>query len=208
MNFILVLVLLLPMCGFAAAVPSTYQIERGNFRLTYDERGVTGLANPHDPFTAQILSPGQHLGLIVRYRTGDGDWLELPMSEAPATASRENDKLIYTKTAPNGCLQVTQTFQTDGTALDWNIELQTATNSPVEIGDLAISVPAAGPRGEQPRDIFERGFIKHQFISGNGSFLYFVRASGAPPFLLVTVRPGTRLEYFAEGGGGRGSALV
>src|SRR5262249_34914553 len=65
-----------------------------------------------------------------------------------------------------------------------------------------------GPRGEDSKTIFEHGFLKHQFISGDGSFLYFVRASGVPPFLLVTVHPGTRFEYFAGGGGGRGSALV
>jgi hypothetical protein len=34
-----------------------------------------------------------------------------------------------------------------------------------------------GPRGENPSQIFEHGFLKHQFISGDGSFLYFVRAS-------------------------------
>src|SRR5262249_30696371 len=41
-------------------------------------------------------------------------------------------------------------------------------------------------------------------------FLYFVRASGAPPFLMVTVHPGTKLEYFTSAGpgGGRGAAQV
>jgi hypothetical protein len=40
--------------------------------------------------------------------------------------------------------------------------------------------------------------------------VYFVRASGVPPFLLVTVKPGTKLEYSGAGGpsGGRGSAQV
>jgi hypothetical protein len=91
--------------------------------------------------------------------------------------------------------------------LDWDIALQAATNSPVEIGDLAINIPVVGPRGEEPKEIFEHGFLKHQFISGNGSFLYFVRASGVPPFLIVTVKPGTKLEYFAAGFG-RGGAQV
>ena len=41
--------------------------------------------------------------------------------------------------------------------------------------------------------------MKHQFISGNGSFLYFIRASGAPPFLIVTVKPGTKLISITAG---------
>src|SRR5262249_31311531 len=90
---------------------------------------------------------------------------------------------------------------------DWQLELEATTNTPVEVGDLAIQVPVAGPRGEQPKDIFEHGFLRHQFISGDGSFLYYVRASGAPPFLLITVRPGTHLEYFT-GGAGRGGGPI
>jgi hypothetical protein len=115
--------------------------------------------------------------------------------------------LVYTNQAVDVPLRLTETFDARDAALDWNIELETTTEIPVEIGDLAVQVSAAGPRGEQPRDIFERGFIRHQFISGNGSFLYFVRASSVPPFLLVTVRPGTRLEYFITGGG-RGGGPV
>src|SRR5207244_8136116 len=61
--------------------------------------------------------------------------------------------------------------------------------------------------GENPKEIFERGFLRHKFISGNGSFFYYVRASGAPPFLLLTTLPGTKLEYFGAAGG-RGGETV
>src|SRR6266566_6179460 len=114
-------------------------------------------------------------------------------------------RLVYSTGDP--ALKVTQTFNTSGNVLDWNIELEVITNSAIEVGDLAISLPMVGPRGEEPKAIFERGFLKHQFISGNGSFLYFVRASGTPPFLIVTVKPGTKLEYFM-GGFERGGAQV
>ena len=82
-----------------------------------------------------------------------------------------------------------------------------ATGQAVHVGDLGISIPVQGPTGATPADIFERGFLKHQFVSGAGSFFYYVRASGAPPFLLVTMRPGTKLEY-TGGGGGRGGGTV
>ena len=38
--------------------------------------------------------------------------------------------------------------------------------------------------------------------------MYYVRASGAPPFLLVTVHQGTKLEYFGDAANGRGGAPV
>ena len=182
------------------------EIEKGNFRLSYDERGVTALANPHDPFGAQILPSGQRLGLTVRFRTGDGEWQSLPAGKLQSAASSEN-QLVYVSDDSGNSLKATQTYKTDGSALDWNIKLESAGTAPVEIGDLSISIPAVGPRGEEPKEIFEHGFLRHQFISGNGSFLYFVRASGAPPFLIITVKPGTKLEYFTSGFG-RGGAQV
>src|SRR6185295_4312946 len=81
------------------------------------------------------------------------------------------------------------------------IDLESAGKTAVTIGDLGISIPAQGTNGATPADIFERGFLKHQFVSGSGSFFYYVRASGAPPFLLVTVKPGTKLEYTGAGRG-------
>jgi hypothetical protein len=180
-------------------------IEKGSFRLSYDERGIAGLANPQDPFGAEIVPRGQRLGLTVKFKMEDGDWREITSSFAEASANEA--RVTYTNSAADASLKVTQIFKTNGVALDWDISLEATTNSPVEIGDLAINIPVVGPRGEEPKEIFEHGFLKHQFISGDGSFIYFVRASGTPPFLIVTVKPGTKLEYFT-GGFGRGGAQV
>ena len=187
------------------AEKSTGTVVRGDFRISYDERGITGLANPQDPFRAEMLQRGQRLGLAVKFKTNDGNWQDIAAGNPERSA--DESRLIYTTCATNNALKVTETFTIDGAALDWDIALEAGTNAAVEIGDLAISIPVAGPRGEEPKEIFEHGFLRHQFISGNGSFLYFVRASGTPPFLLVTVKPGTKLEYFT-GGFGRGAAQV
>jgi hypothetical protein len=182
----------------------TGTIEKGNFRVAYDERGINGLANPHDAFGAEMIPGGQRLGLSLKYKTDEGDWRDIP---SYIVSSADEARVIYTSGTTNSPLKVVQTFKTDGTVLDWDIALEATTNSAVKIGDLAINIPVVGPRGEEPKEIFEHGFLKHQFISGNGSFLYFVRASGMPPFPIVTVKPGTKFEYFA-GGFGRGGAQV
>jgi hypothetical protein len=190
-----------------AAELTVSPLETGSFLIAFDEHGVTGLANPKDPFGAQMLAAGQRLGVLVRFRTGGTNWLELPSNQMRLARAPSAAELVYTNESPKAPLKLTETFTIDGATLDWNLDLETATNVPVEISDLALQVPVAGPRGEQPKDIFERGFLRHQFISGDGSFLYFVRASGVPPFLLMTVRPGTWLEYFAGGGGRSGGPV-
>ena len=198
-------------------------VEKGDFRFSCDERGLFGLAHPRDPFGATLMpasaagrggqgpggKPGRPpvLGLVVRYRpSGSGDWVDLargPKWEARPAAGT----VTYASGGPDVPLSVVETFRTDGRVLDWTIALKTTGPSPVEVGDLGIDFPVVGPMGENPAQIFERGFLRHQFVSGHGSFFYFIRASGAPPYLLVTVLPGTKLEYTA-GGGGRGGARV
>jgi len=147
------------------------------------------------------------LGLNLSYRTGAGEWINLTQRGPKWTASPENGTVTYANDGAQAPVRIVESYKTDGGVLDWTIDLERTGKTPVEIGDLGISIPVAGPSGENPTQIFERGFLRHQFISGHGSFFYFVRASGAPPFLLVTVRPGTKLEY-AGGGGGRGGAQV
>src|SRR6185436_11112672 len=185
--------------AIAASVAGN-ELEVGSFRIAFDERGITGLANPQDPFGAQLIPSGQRIILTVRSRMEqESEWKEVRSPDRVHTNSSAAGELVYSSSPTDGSIVVTQTFRTEGSKLDWNIDLENRTNTPVEVGDLAISLPIAGPRGEEPKAIFERGFLRHQFISENGSFVYFIRANGAPPFLMVTVQPGTKLEYFSGG---------
>jgi len=202
--------------GEALAGEPPVVIEKGDFRFACDERGVSGLANPNDPFKASVMPAASPraarppvLGLTVCYRMGKkGEWTDI-MSRGPEwKASPEIGMAVYASGGPGAPLKVVETYRTDGRVLDWTIALESTGPAPVEVGDLAVSIPAAGPYGEDPAQIFERGFLRHQFISGAGSFIYFVRASGAPPYLLVTVHPGTKLEYWTGGGRAGGQLFV
>lgn len=167
----------------------------GDFAFSFDERGVSLLRNPRDPFGATLTTPAGVLGLTLNYKTaGASTWTPVT-SRGAVTAAADGRGVTYVTpaTAP---LLVIETYATDGTSLDWTIDLS-ARGQAVHVGDLAISIPAQGASGATPADIFERGFLKHQFVSGAGSFFFYTRASGAPPFLLVTVKPGTKLEYQA-----------
>ena len=210
-------------CGVALALgPLTFVarasqsgagvVEKGDFRFAYDERGVSALGNPRDPFGATLTAAtggrgaaAPTLGLTIAYRVGGaGDWHTATARGSRLVASA--DSVTY-RSAADTPFSVTETYKTDGRALDWLVDLEATGKTAVTVGDLGISIPIVGPTGADPKQIFERGFLKHQFVSGYGSFFYFVRASGAPPFLLVTVKPGTKLEYTGSGGG-RGGAQV
>ncbi|NJD66767.1 MAG: hypothetical protein FIB00_16255 [Chloroflexi bacterium] len=210
------------------AQAATAVLERGDFRFSYDERGISGLGKPDDPYGAQVVpvaARGERAGagpppdsaaaradrgtlsLLVAYRGRGSEWRELPPRgewQAEATAG----EVRYRSGGGTEPVRVTERFRTDGRVLDWVIELSTTGATPVEVGDLGIAVPAAGPSGPTPQAIFERGFLRHQFVSGAGSFFFYTRASGAPPYLLVTALPGTKLEYFSAGGRAGGRVFV
>lgn len=176
------------------------------------------LRNPADPFAAVVTTPASSgrgtaapqpaatLGLTIAYQSrNDAGWTTIARRGA-MTASPESGTVRYS-TKGAGPPDVTETNATDGRTLDWTIDLA-ATGADVRVGDLGISVPVRCPTGENPAQIFERGFLKHQFVSGAGSFFFYVRASGAPPFLLVTAKRGTKLEYFTANGRSGGTLFV
>jgi hypothetical protein len=202
--------------AYPASGPQPVVIEKGDFRFACDERGVSALANPNDPFKATLMPVAGPraprapvLGLTVSCRTDrTGGWTEIASRGAEWKVSPEAGTATYASGGSGAPVKVFETFRTDGRTLDWTIDLESTAATPVEVGDLAISIPTVGPYGEDPAQIFERGFLRHQFVSGAGSFVYFVRASGAPPYLLVTVRPGTKLEYWTGGGRSGGQLFV
>ena len=162
-------------------------VTKGDFRFEFDQTGVSGLANPNDPFNARLTAPTStargggmtSLGLILSYRTGNaGNWVSMPRG-TPGPANPDGSGVTYATADPASPLKVVESYKTDGRVLDWTVDLE-AKNA-VEVGDLGISIPAQGPTGNTPADIFERGFLRHQFVSGAGSFFFYVRASGAPP---------------------------
>jgi len=189
------------------AGPASPQPQRvGDFVMSYDSRGLTGIAGARDQYGAQLLAPGGRLGVMLKYRVEGGDWLDLYQND-PVLRTPTPGTVVYTNDVSGTVLTSSQTFQTDGRVLDWTVDVANRVAEPVEIGDLALSLPWRAPGGEDPDTIFEKSWTKHQFISGHASFIYFVRPNGEPPYLVLTTKPGTKLEY-STSPGGRGNGFL
>jgi hypothetical protein len=193
---IFLLIVLFTLIVFQDTPALAAEMKNKSISFTYDEEGISGIASPIDPFGAMVTKPRQSLSLTLRYKTGSSDFQELNLRQAKMQAFPDEGIIKYTYADIQVPLKVVQTFKLKEESLDWDIEIRTTVNKNVTIGDLAISIPVVGPWGKTPKQIFEKGFVTHHFISGDGSFIYYVRACGAPPFLMVTTKPGTNLEYF------------
>src|SRR5262245_23511732 len=137
--------------------PPLNTITRASFTLAYDGRGITGISNPGDPYGAQFLAPGAHLGdPVVKYKTGDSEWADISTKERKLEADPENGSLVYSDIASASPLKLVQRFRTGGNSLDWTLEIEAVSKAPVQIGDLAIPIPWRFPAGENPETIFEK----------------------------------------------------
>ncbi|NLE34085.1 MAG: hypothetical protein GX622_03200 [Bacteroidales bacterium] len=200
--------LVLSLLIFGGAFPAVYGQEKGKvlqsekMRALVTADGLVSVTDPSDRHGADIISNRAPWGRIkIVYRSGDGPWIERPY-DRPGELIIEGNRAVLESDHTGDPVTLRQSFSLDGNVLHYEIEAGVRQGVEVEIGDLALYLPWSIARSENPDTIFERSFTKHHFISGNGSFLYFTRPSGEPPFLMILAAEGTGLEYFDGGRGG------
>lgn len=161
------------------------------WKIEYSDRGITSIVCNDDPYEANVI--GSMPDADVRFRMNEGVWQTVfNHREMEAT----ENMVKYTNYMPGMPFKLEQTFSFVDDALEWDIVIENRMWYNVEIGDIFIDLPVSSRPGYEQLDLFERGFLRHLFISGDGSFLFFTRRSGNPPYLIVTVKPGTSLEYY------------
>jgi hypothetical protein len=203
-------ILWLAVCVLApAAAFADGQLGDGEFAIQYGPRGITSLKRVNDAYDTEYLAANGVLGNVtVQYRmAGESNWV-LARDVAPSTEAAPGGNAVdYTigappTTAPTGGdsgaaqnLKATEAFQLSNGELTWTITLSNQGSQSMEIGDLALPMSMAestpGARGQ----IYTRKLIRHSFIAGNGSWVYWQRTNAAGPFLLMVPQGKTKIEY-------------
>ena len=129
----------------------------GSWDIKYDSLGITNLVSTQDVYNANLLGEGRLGDVVVTYKVKEGLWQTLPRGNRLMNVS--NDVLTYTDRGMGDAMVVTQTFRQERETLHWGIVLENRSSFPVEIGDLAVTIPWKGNSGEEPKEIFERSFI-------------------------------------------------
>jgi hypothetical protein len=166
-------------------------ISNESWKIGYDHTGITHLSSSDDAYETSVISRIIDAG--VKFRIDNNGWKSIDSSRQTDV---QRNKIIFTNYKEGEPLSMEQTFTLNNEVLDWDIVLENKVSQTVNIGDILISIPVRSSSGREPVDLFERGFLRHFFVSGDGSFLFFTKRSGNPPYLIITVKPGTSLEYF------------
>jgi hypothetical protein len=185
---------------FTSATALFSQAERAadshsQFDVKFNAGVIESLRQTGDSNHTEFVAAGRRVGdVIVKYRRGTEDWksAETASLGEAGTFSSSPDGAEYRIT--NGVaedLNVKVQFTRRADRLLWSLTLQNETAQPLEIGDLAFPLfisRMSGPGGKV--------LLKHSFISGDGSFLFWLRSDSAAPFLVMLPQDGTHLEYW------------
>ena len=181
-------------------------VTNDSWRLEYDYQGVTHISSPDDPFGANVLSGRADASIM--FRMNEGEWQQIfrrmttsyrPPEHEPSFARRYevgDDMVRFTDYKPGMPFSMEQTYRLAGDVLEWDIVFENQMFYNIDIADISISFPTSSASGDTQTDLFEGGYLTNTLVSGDGSFLLFSKRSGNPPYLLLTVKPGTSLEYF------------
>ncbi|HXN50134.1 MAG TPA: DUF5695 domain-containing protein [Bryobacteraceae bacterium] len=97
-------------------------------------------------------------------------------------------------------LEIGEAFALRDEEVEWSISLANKTAQPIEVGDLAVPLPFNTEYVWDKTETYTKRLIRHSFIAGNGSWVFWTRTNAEGPFLTLTPQQGTHFEYFDESG--------
>ena len=163
------------------------------FLLESEGGALTSLRFVGDAFATNYVATGQKLGHVeVTWRRPNGPWQKF--RSADATASESPAGAYHARDDRGEALGVTVHLVPQGSVLRWTIALRSTSSDPIEVGDVAIPLPMHSSFNAEEAPT--ASVLKHSFISGHGSFLFWMRSNSVGPYLVMTPERDTHLEYW------------
>jgi hypothetical protein len=186
----------------AQPAPSAAAQPAGQFRLQFDSAGITSLKHVGDRFDTDYIADEATLGHVrVRYRMGENEWRDFStfdpankVQKLPDARSRkalQQLNVIYNpqqwiRNEYYADLELTTRFRAEADALYWTIFLRNPTSKSIVLGDVFLPLPFNTSKRWDKTISYELRVVQHQYISGHGSFLYWMRPNGVGPYLVMT----------------------
>ena len=165
-------------------------------------------AQPGDVFPTGIPGGRQkRLGDVnLKYRLGGGNWLTARTSNQTGVqsvtystnAAGTEYKASYRITnGLSGAVILDSVFTFHQDIFEWGLNVSNLTSQSVEFGDMALPLPMNTAYSGDTSSA-----LKHHYIEGSGSFIFWMRPDSVGPYLLMTPEGDTKLEYWDVLNGG------
>jgi len=199
------------------------EMTNSNFKIRFDaiKGGITSLKRVNDVYDTDYImtSDTEYLDfekefrplgeVIVRHRKNNHEWIVLNtstfMKNRNIKSGGNEISAIYNSQfdQPEDLqdFQLIEKFKFEDGALIWMLEFKNLSDQTMEIGDIELPLLFNTAYMRDQQITYTKRLIKHAFISGHGSYLYWMRANGIGPYLVMTPMEGTQLEYYKIGYG-------
>ncbi|MFN2314451.1 MAG: hypothetical protein ABR531_08330, partial [Bacteroidales bacterium] len=169
---------------------AVYTLKSSSIETVIGREGITSLISMDDPYRANVVGQGAWVRPVMKYRILDGDWLDI-FNGARSIRMNSDSSVTITDYQPGMPQKMEQRYYLAGKGLDVDITIESMMKWAFTIGDLGFRFDAPRPGGGSPEHIFEECYTTHRYISGHGSFIYYSRPSGNPPYLVLLPKEGT-----------------
>jgi hypothetical protein len=176
-----------------ALVPVSSLLSGPAFQLEANGGRLSSIRFSGDKTPTNYVGENARLGdLNLAYRHPGQAWQSATTAGLPSVAPLSIGGQIGSD------LDVSSGFEQKGSRLVWRMRLKNVSNAPLELGGLAAPLPM--------RTRFDKSsnssVLKHSFVSGAGSFIFWMRPDSVGPYLTMTPLKGTAPEYWNRGAGG------
>lgn len=179
-----------------------------SFDVAVEKGSLTQIKSVGDTFDTNYLRQDGRLGgVVLRYKQDQDPWSQIrtdDLVDSPTTLFEENPDRSTNKAVfqihKDGASVLTVETSSEVTSNEilWSATVRNDTSSPLRIGDLSLPLPMHSDFSTQHPG--HSSVFKHSFISGHGSFLYWMRSNSVGPYLMLTPTNNTRLEYWENHG--------
>ena len=189
--------------GGALAQQRFYRLQQLDplFGLKTSSGAVTSLQRTGDAFPTEYIAGGGRVGdANIKYRQTNTTWVSARtftltgIASATYSTSPDGTRYIAHYLITNnlsGTLAFDSVFTFRQDTLLWTLNVSNLTGFPVEIGDLALPLPM-----NTSFSGVTSSTLKHSFVAGYGSFIFWMRPDSVGPYLLFTPADNTKLEYW------------
>lgn len=192
-------ILILMVFSMTGSVATAQQsVSNKYFNLRFSSAGITSLKRSPRLSETDFILKGKTLGdIIVRYRMLNGEWQDFITTQMADTrtikTAREGGTpqqiIVY-----NGSgwydyyadLEFTNRLRLEEDSLFWTLHFRNVTHKPIEIGDLLLPLPFNTKKMEEKIETETKPLVMHSFISGHGSYIYWVPIQSKGPYLVMT----------------------
>jgi len=192
----------------ASAYSIPIEISSSDFVLKIDKEsaGVVSLKRMNDVYSTEYIKQGyQLLDTKIAIRSGQGEWKSFVLSELPNPKTTVTNKGFQACYQVDGRIEILKDVSLGDDKLTSSLVFKNMTSEPLEVGDIGLPLTMNTDyiggdlmEADAVEKTYQNRLNMHRLINGHGSFIFWMRANGVGPYLLMQPQGDSRFEYFDQ----------